>query len=784
MKPRSLILLPLLALVALSPARADQRVTLKSGLTLQGLLVDIPTLSQSGFQAGGQGQVKSRPILLVDDGLRRVYIHRRGMVAGEPQDVRGVEQSLDFDQLVPLSGNQVQGIGDILSVSPFNRYGRRSITVRGPKGSPLTLIQGITELNARYAKIEALRARRSYAWDMRVATSTIPSSALLTMFEQWIDQDDFDQRLEVVRFFIESRRFGDAESELKRVMKDFPDQPAMDAQLIGIVSQQASQLVQEAKQRASVGQEAFARRVYDGFPLGAVGRTMRLSVSDEIRRLDDNQREIEGLLSALRKDIETLPEDERNANLEQAYKEIVAGLSSATLARLSDYNRLRDSKNVAVDARVSLAVAGWLLGPGSGEQNLLVATSLVKVRDLVAEYLGPADLVRRRAILEELQTIEGSQIEYVARLLPLLVPVKPWPEGSEDAEVPGFHRVANPDGPSYLVQLPPEYDPRREYPCLLVLAPPGAKPELELAWWAGDYDQVQKARSGHAMRNGYIVVSPQWSRDTQRVYEYTPREHHAVLSALRDAMRRCSIDADRVFLSGHGDGATAAWDIALSHPDQWAGMVSINGEPAKTIKHYFPNARTVPLYFVMGERSGPTPPLSRMGAVLDDYMHVRNDATVVMYQGRGREHFYEEIPEIFQWLNAATHVRKPCPPEFETKTIRSGDQYFWWLELGPLKSGVDLNPVLWDHEEKRKRAGTIKGAIRQGNRLNFSGPTDSFTLWLRPESGLNLNEQVVISMGNRSPKRFDFDGSLETLLEDVRQRADRKRPFWAKVSVP
>jgi pimeloyl-ACP methyl ester carboxylesterase len=331
--------------------------------------------------------------------------------------------------------------------------------------------------------------------------------------------------------------------------------------------------------------------------------------------------------------------------------------------------------------------------------------------------------------------------------------------------------------------LPPEYDPRREYPCLVVLPPPGAPPELELAWWAGDYDAARQVRNGHATRHGYIVVAPAWSRPTQRRYEYTPREHQAVLSSLRHAMRRAAIDSDRIFIAGHGEGATAAWDIALSHPEHWAGMVSINGEPSKTIQHYFPNARSVPLYFVMGEASGPKPPLIRMGAVLDDYMHVRNDATVVMYRGRGREDFYEEIPEIFKWLNVAMHVRKPIPRDLDTVTMRRGDQYFWWLELGPLKPLVELNPVLWKHED-RHRAGKINASIGGGNQIRITSvPADSFTLWLRPGMGVDLNEQVVIRSGS-SPEYFTFDGSLETLLEDTRQRADRKRPFWAKVRLP
>lgn len=287
-------------------------------------------------------------------------------------------------------------------------------------------------------------------------------------------------------------------------------------------------------------------------------------------------------------------------------------------------------------------------------------------------------------------------------------------------------------------------------------------------------------RRGHAMRNGYIVISPAWSRPGQRAYQYTPREHYAVLSALRHAMRRVSIDADKVFIVGHGDGATAAWDISLSHPDLWAGLISINGEPNKTIQFYYPNAEHIPMYFVMGELSGPEPPMMRMGAVLDRYMDVRNDAMVVMFKGRGSESFYEEIPELFKWLNVPTRGRKPTPRKFEAKTMRSGDQAFWWLELGPLNSAVDMNPILWNQEE-RIVAGNVSGSVGGGNSLRFFGPSVEYTIWLSPEMGIDLGQSVRFSS---TSKRFEFDGGLETILEDTRQRADRKRPFWAKVRLP
>ena len=777
----------------LGVAWGDQRVVLKSGLTLQGLLVPVATLNENPFQMGGQGQPKVRPILLVDDGLRRVYVHRRGMVAGAPQDVRSVEKTIEFKQSVPLGGSIVQGIGDILQVSDFNEYGRRIISIRGPTGEVIDIVQGITELNARYAKLEALKSKPAYQWDMRVATSSILPSTLQKIFRQRMDQTDVDQRLTVVRFFIESKRYRAAEEELIRAMRQFPELKNMEAQLIGIISQQANQLIDEAARRAEVGQEQYAKNVYERFPLDAVGRVTREKVKIAAEKLAETDRQVSELVESLRKDLAGLP-DEQGAALQGVFAEIETGLSSATLARLSDYARLRGADTVTREERVALAVAGWLMGPGSGEQNLIVATSLVKVRDLVYEYLGSANIARRAQIIGELRSIEGSQIEYVARLLPQLLPVKPWPEGSADPTVPGLHRMGVltapdrqeriVDEPDYLIQLPPEYDPLREYPCLLVLSPPSAHPEVELSWWAGDYVESENSRIGHAMRNGYIVVAPKWGRDTQRTYEYSPREHHAVLSSLRDAMRRASIDSDRVFIGGHGEGATAAWDIALSHPDHWAGLISINGEPSKTIQHYFHNARNIPMYFVMGEASGPQPPLIRMGAVLDDYMHVRNDATVVMYNGRGREEFYEEIPELFKWLNVPTRVRKPIPQEIDAVTMRKGDQYFWWLELGPLKPLIDLNPILWDDAE-RKVAGKIDASVGGGNQIRIDGPCETFTLLLRPDMGVDLSKQVIIrARGDRVPQRFEFDGELETILEDTRGRADRKRPFWAKVSVP
>ncbi len=761
---------------------------LKNGLALSGLLLDISSLNQNPFAAAaGGGGVQTRPIRLIDDGLTRVYIHRNGMETGPPIDVRGVDSVFEFKHLKPLAGQSIQGIGSILGVQQFHEFGRRTITVRGPDGNPLTIIQGMTELNSRYAKLEGLRQTPAYVWDMRVSTSTIDSETLRSIFKRRLDQTNIDRRLEAVRFFIETERYADAHEELERVLQAFPQARDMRAQLISITERQASQLIDEAKRRAEAGQQAFAREIYKGFPLAAVGRVTRLQVQDALGKLDKNDQKASSLVAELRKQVAMLNAGQVT-KLAPILDEIEEGLSSATLTRLSDFAQFATAEEVPLENRVALAVSGWLLGSGSGEGNLTIAISLIRVRDLVHEYLRTDDPARRQAILNELLNIEGAEPEYVARMLPLLTPARPWPEGSEVG--PGMYSVVAPPSenpirivPDYVIQLPPEYDPLRDYPCVVALHPPKGAAEQQLDWWAGRIDEQANMRIGQATRNGYIVVAPRWTRPAQRVYEYTPREHQRVLVSVRDAMRRASIDADRVYLVGHGEGASAGWDIAVSHPDIWAGMISISAEPKKTIAHYFPNAEHVPLYMVMGELDGAPAPLIRNGPVLDDYVKVRNDAMVVMYRGRGREYFPEELPRMFEWMNLASHVRKDTPDQINTTTMREGDTFFWWLELDGLKAGTAINPVLWEQAE-RIRGKLVTASIGAENQIRISqGPTERFTVWLRPGMGLDLNKRVTVRYRSRRVD-YEFDRSLKVLLEDARQRADRKRPFWAKVVIP
>jgi dienelactone hydrolase len=246
----------------------------------------------------------------------------------------------------------------------------------------------------------------------------------------------------------------------------------------------------------------------------------------------------------------------------------------------------------------------------------------------------------------------------------------------------------------YAVQLPAEYNPYRKYPCILALPSEEIMFNDELDWWVSlDRTDPMLRCYGEAARHGFIVVSPEWNEDKQPVYNYTENEHMLILSPLRDAMRRFSIDADRVFVAGHFMGADAAWDLALAHPDLWAGAVIIGGIAKKYIVQYWKNARYVPTYFVNGEFDGDNP-MFLNAQTWDNMLDTKNiDTMVTLYQGRGHDHFQEELPRIFEWLEIPTRRRNFNMEKFEVFTSRAGDRYFWWFETANLFPEKLVHPL-------------------------------------------------------------------------------------------
>lgn len=775
----------------LATIAAGQKVQLKDGRILQGRMANVAGVASSPIVIRPETEPnQSTPILMIDDQLRRVYVpkHFLANVLDEGAEAR-IRISLPW-QNVSKSVGAIGSVGPSLGITPFDQWGRRTYSMQ-TKDGPLAIVQGITELTPRYAKVEGLRGQpRSPAWDMRLATSSIPRDTLAQILSHAVSHDDPQDWLQVVRFYLQAERYRDARLELEAILRRFPEMKELAVESRELKQMGASRILKEVRLRRAAGQHALVSALLENFPPEEVaGETLQ-----QVREMTAAYAAADARLQAVKEALRTLADEVSDVDhrrfIQPLTQEILNDLTHNNSERLAPFVQLIDDASLSTDEKVAVATSGWVLGADGATQKISVAISLVEVRDLVRRYLRESLAHERITLLESVRSAEGASIENIARLLSHMTP--PWDIGEQVVLEHGACELSAPGQSEngdfrYLVQLPPEYDPYRRYPTIVALNGAYNTPLQELEFWTGAHPlseagDITGPRRGQAMRHGFIVLAVDWQKPQQYDYEYSLREHEAVLTSLRDATRRFSIDTDRAYLTGHGSGGDAAWDLGVSHPDVWAGVlpfVAQFSQVKKYVQHYGENAEFVPLYFVAGEKDGKK--MVNNAAVLDKYFLKRFDTTVVEFLGRGHESFHDEILEAFAWMNLPNHRRRGPPDQFACKTMRPWDNFFWWIEGRNFPGTV--HPASWPI--RGARPTQVYGRRLKDNNLLVKTASAQTTFWLRPDI-VDFSKPIRITFNGRrlTRKSSAIRPDLAVLLEDVRQRGDRHRPFWAKLEVP
>jgi predicted esterase len=756
----------------MAAARAD-RVELADGRVLDGRFAKLPGVAVDPLEAqqreGGSGQL----ILMCDDELRRVMVARRQVRAVEPAVVDPGMERIEIPQRVPESGRRVAGIGSILATTPFDEFGRRVITLATGSGR-LELVQGITEITPRWTRLEGVQTEKPLLLDMRLATTSIPRDVLQRVIARQVDPRDSDERLRVVRLLMQAERFDDAGRALDGVLADFPDLADLAAERTTLARLAARQLLDEILARSRVGQNRLAVGLLESFPVENVDGELLEEVKEARDDYATRRERAAAIVAGLRDRAARLEADvARDAT--GVIDEIQREMSFSTLERLATFERVGLDASLPPDRSVAIAINGWLQGAAAGDGNLKVALSAYRLRNLMVEYLRTPEQPARAGIVEQMKREEAFNAATLAALAAAMRPPLPPPEPRSgslyELSVPG------PDGEGdtrCLVHLPPEYDPLRRYPAVVSLHASWSTPLNQIEWWAGAA-RGDGGRQGQAERHGTIVIAPAWSREQQTAYGYSAREHAAVLAALRAAIKRFSIDTDRVFLSGHSLGGDAAWDIALAHPDLWAGLIAIVPGADRYVTHYWPNARQLPIYVVGGELDRAK--LHQNATDLDRYFAKGFDATYVEYRGRGHEHFADDILRIFDWMGRKR--RDFFPREFEAVTFRPWDRFFWWVELEGAPARTVVLPEAWP-PAVGNRPLTITAKKGATNSLTVRCGADRVRVWLSPEL-IDFTQPLTVTVDGKRIHKGPIAADERVLLEDLRLRGDRQHPFWAVI---
>ena len=789
---RFFVVAGLLVIAVVGPTIAlASRLVMRDGRILQGRMTTIATTVENP-----QSPADGKSILLINDGLREIFVPTS---LKQVQELKELEDEPIERFIVPQqvchNGSGFASVGRIVRITPFDAFGHRVIEMQTNRGIE-SVLQGVTEITPEWTKIECIDTPRlRFTWDMRIATNTIPRDTLSLILSKLVDPTNIEDRLKVVRLYIQSQRFKDAEDELQSIVEAFPGQQPRFVQMITLLHQMhARRGLEEIEKRMAAGQHQLSLSLLNNFPAEKVAGEVLQRVRE---MLADYQRQEDQRLHTLKRLDELLAEVKDTAlklRAADAVKEIKAELSINTLPRMAAFLQFEAEPSMSVDDRVGLAISGWLVGSDFAIRNLPTSLSMFDSRDLMRKYLISTTVIERKDLLEALRKQEGFSPELTARLLagmkpPVDTPApSPPPAPADGAQVEpvakGLYALAvdslSGEPPvQYLVQLPPEYDPHRRYPMIMSLHGQGSTPQMQIEWWAGGVGPDGN-RYGHAGRNGYIVVAPQWGKEQQMSCNYADYEHAAVLRTLRDVFRRFSVDTDRVFITGHSMGGDLAWDIALAHPDLWAGLIGITPVADKTATFNKENAQYMPTYIVCGEKDGER--WVKNGTQMNHSLDRGHDITIVRYIGRGHEHFSDETIRIFDWMSRKK--RDFFPQSFKCRSVRPFDNFFWWVETQDPPQNAMLDVDNWPPRNVTPFYVEAKKAVNLKNgstNLNITTNAGAVTVWLSPEL-VDFKQPCDVNLrATRLNKGRFIEPDAGVILEDVRGRCDRQHPFWAKI---
>ena len=766
----------LLAAFGFTSACRATELLMKDGRVLSGNLGMVAGLADKPESVLGEGGLQQ--IAFLDDNLRRVFLSKRQIREVRNEGSLVPSEKFEIWQRVKRGGNQIFSVGPILRVDPFDEFGRRVFSMQGNQGS-VDVVQGITELTPQWVKVEGI----THIWDMRIPPSSIPTEVLAKILNKQPDAGSVEHQKKVARFYVQMQRYEDALAVLQDLLAKNASDPkikeAIEPSLRQLRQLSAQRLLDELKRRRDAGQHAMVRDKLKIFPSEGVGGEILQEVRDLLQQYDTLEAQRAEVVSRIKSLLGEIKESGVRTQIEPVAAEINAEMNFNTLGRMAAFRLAMNDKAMAPTEKLSLAASGWLLGSDAASAKLTTALSAFHIRALIRRYLVEPTPVDREGIFAQFGSEEAAAPRVVALLL---ANMKPPLSAEPVAKKPGYFEleVAGLDAKEppirYLVQLPPEYDPYRQYPTILTLHGAGTTAEQQIDWWAGEWAK-NGSRQGQATRHGYIVIAPRWGKEHQKKYEYSAREVAAVLNALRDACRRFSIDTDRVFLSGHSMGGDAAWDLGLAHPDLWAGVIPIVARSDRYCSLYWKNAENLPFYLVGGEKDGRW--LVDNAGDLDRYLTRGFNTTVVEYQGRGHEHYYDEIQHLFTWMNV--FKRNFYPREFACASMRPWDNYFWWVELEGMPERATVTPENWPPPRGSVPMRT-EASITATNGVQIRTGAARTTVWLSPKM-INFDQRMTITVNGRriNTKESFVKPDTQVILEDARTRADRQHPFWARV---
>jgi pimeloyl-ACP methyl ester carboxylesterase len=666
------------------------------------------------------------------------------------------------------------------TLGPFDGHGISRGTLHRPNGRKDDIVVGIVAINELYAEVSCL----THDWSYSITFDSIPRQYLPDILSHVENSRDRNVRLDLVKMLIKAERLPEAGVVFSSLLINFPELANSEEQM-QIREEIARQITKELEQRRDQGQHKLAAN-------GARVLT-RNNLTPEtvvrVERLEKDYEAIEQRIEAVRAGLPELvagiEDDQLRESITLISRTVLGEINPDTIDRFAAYEIVASTPgDIPPDEVLGMALSGWLLGAENTVRNLSDVVSLFTARELIVDYMNtlPDEVAVRQALAERISGLEGLGVERVAAMVKHLPAFAELPiEFSDPAAGGSFVLEATDSSLGAVGRVPPEYHESRQYPLLIALHGPFDDAARNLSYWQGLADG-----------NGYILIAPDWSKTTDdepgvppTAYASTAEFHRQFLGLVSRLKRHLRIEDDRVFISGHSFGGDVAMDLAASHPDLFAGVISICGTGSRHLQWTAVNAIQMPWYVVVGDaqagwfdRMGP---LSARLFRRDTEMKVVFDTIFVKYPSRGLEIYHEEFISIFDWMSR--YRRNRSPEKIYANVLRSTDLHWSWVKLKGLPPQFAQLDTEAPTQSGTYRPAELNLQSDESNLIRIRSSPSDMSILLSPDlKNLNLEKPIRIHNG-RKMTSVDYDPEVTHLLEELYATGDRSRLCHMRVDI-
>lgn len=362
---------------------------------------------------------------------------------------------------------------------------------------------------------------------------------------------------------------------------------------------------------------------------------------------------------------------------------------------------------------------------------------------------------------------------------------------------------------AFLVHLPPNYNPAKRYPLLFFLH--GAVRNnsltdyLPAAWVLYDWNRYY---TKYAELNDVILVFPQGSKEFN--WMTSDKGFFMVPKILTLVKKAINVDDNKVFITGHSNGATGSFSYLMKQPTPFAGFYGFNTQPKVfTGGTFVENIKNRSFINFSTDKDYYYPPNAN-----DDFTKLMNsiNADYKEYRYNGFPHWFPEFDESepaykILFADLLNRQRNPFPKEisWEFDDNRYGNidwltnikldtlasRKAWhkeknfkisqWLEYNEKDSLITKNVDKTAFDFPRKSGKILAKYANNVFRIETSC-IKSFTVNIAPEM-VDTNKKVRIFVNGklRFDKRIGYDASL--MLKNFDATQDRNQVWINQIDI-